>query len=107
MCFRQKSRRITFIAKPSRLPVALQGGITGTAYVFDSYQNLITAPLPVSFELSSKSSQTQTRTMETRNGAAWTQMDRHRTRQKISLLHALAMFRALALSARCPVIPVA
>lgn len=71
----KKPADLTFIAKPSRLPVALHGGITGTAYVFDSYQNLITTPMPVSFELSSTSSPGQTRTVETRNGAAWTQMD--------------------------------
>jgi hypothetical protein len=71
----KKPADLTFIAKPSRLPVALRGGITGTAYVFDSYQNLITTPLPVSFELSSKSSQPQTRVVETSFGAAWVQMD--------------------------------
>jgi hypothetical protein len=71
----KKPAEITFIAKPSRIPVALHGGITATAYVFDSYQNLITSPLPVSFELSSTLSPAQTRTIETRNGAAWTQMD--------------------------------
>jgi hypothetical protein len=71
----RKPADLTFIAKPSRLPVALRGGITGTAYVFDSYQNLIVAPLTVSFELSSKSSPVQTRTIETHYGAAWTQMD--------------------------------
>ena len=71
----KKPADLTFIAKPSRLPVALHDGITGTAYVFDSYQNLITTPMQVSFELSSPSSPGQTRTVETRNGAAWTQLD--------------------------------
>ncbi len=70
-----KPADLTFIAKPSRLPVALQGGITGAAYVFDSYRNLITKPESVSFELSNPSSPTQTRIVQTRNGAAWTQMD--------------------------------
>lgn len=70
-----KPANLTFIAKPSRLPVALHGGITGTAYVFDSYQNLITTPLKVSFELSSPSSAGQTRSVETRYGAASTEMD--------------------------------
>jgi hypothetical protein len=70
-----KPADLTFIAKPSRLPVALQGGITGAAYVFDSYRNLITKPESVSFELSNPSSSTQTHVVETRNGAAWTQMD--------------------------------
>jgi hypothetical protein len=70
-----KPADLTFIAKPSRLPVALQGGITGAAYVFDSYRNLITKPESVSFELSNPSSPTQTHVVQTRNGAAWTQMD--------------------------------
>lgn len=70
-----KPSNLTFIAKPSRLQVALQGGITGTAYVFDSYGNLITKPLEISFELSDPAAATQRRIVETRNGAAWTEMD--------------------------------
>ena len=71
----QKPSDITFIAKPSRLPVALHNAITGSAYVFDSYGNLITNPMQVSFQLANQGSAPQTRTVETRNGAAWTQMD--------------------------------
>jgi hypothetical protein len=63
---------ISFIAKPSRLPVGLQNGITGAVYVFDSYRNLITSPTPVSFQLSVASAATETRTETTRQGAAWT-----------------------------------
>ena len=70
-----KPADVTFLARPSRLPVGLHGGITGAAYVFDSYQNMVTTPMPVTFELSSPKGATQTRTVETRNGAAWTEMD--------------------------------
>lgn len=66
---------VTFMAKPSRLSVAQPNAITGSAYVFDSYQNLITRPLQVVFELSNPSASTQTHTAETQNGAAWTEMD--------------------------------
>jgi hypothetical protein len=66
---------LTFLARPSRLPVGLQGGITGAAYVFDAYHNLIDTPASVSFELSSPAGETQKRTVETKNGAAWTEMD--------------------------------
>jgi len=66
---------VTFLARPSRLPVKLQGGITGAAYVFDSYHNLITASKPVTFELSGPKGGTQTRTVQSRNGAAWVEMD--------------------------------
>ncbi len=71
----EKPADLTFIAKPSRLPVALQGAITGAAYVFDSYGNLITKPQSVSFELSNPSSPPQTHVVQTRDGAAWTQMN--------------------------------
>jgi hypothetical protein len=71
----QKPSDLTFIAKPSRLPVALHNAITGSAYVFDAYGNLITKPMQISFQLSNPGSAPQTRTVETRNGAAWTQMD--------------------------------
>ena len=66
---------LSFLAKPSRLPVSLHDGISGAVYVFDAYQNLITAPTPVSFQLSGASGITQTRTVETREGRAWIQMD--------------------------------
>ncbi len=66
---------LSFLAKPSRLSVGLHNGISGAVYVFDAYHNLITAPLPVSFELSPPSGTAQDRTMVTQNGAAWTEMD--------------------------------
>jgi len=66
---------LTFLARPSRLPVNLHSGITGAAYVFDAYHNLIDTPASVSFELSSPAGATQKRTVETRDGAAWTEMD--------------------------------
>lgn len=66
---------LSFLARPSRLPVGLRDGITGAVYVFDAYKNLITAPEPVNFELSSPAEPAQTRTVITRDGAAWTEMD--------------------------------
>jgi hypothetical protein len=70
-----KPADLTFLARPSRLPVGLHDGITGAVYVFDAYGNLITAPVPVNFELSSPAGAAQTRTVITHDGAAWTEMD--------------------------------
>jgi hypothetical protein len=70
-----KPAALSFLARPSRISVSLHNGITGAVYVFDAYQNLITAPMPVSFQLSGTASAPQTRTVNTRDGAAWTQMD--------------------------------
>ncbi|HEY1576128.1 MAG TPA: hypothetical protein VGF82_03540 [Terracidiphilus sp.] len=66
---------LSFLAKPSRLPVSLHDGISGAVYVFDAYQNLVHTPTQVSFQLSGASGVAQTRTVMTRNGSAWTQMD--------------------------------
>jgi hypothetical protein len=66
---------LSFIAVPSRVPVGLHDGINGTVYVFDTYRNLFTAPLPVSFALSGISGAPQSRTVTTRYGVAWTAID--------------------------------
>ena len=67
--------KLSFIAGPSRLPVGMQQAITGDVYVFDTYRNLIVAPLPVSFELTSPSAAARSRVVTTHDGAAWTAMD--------------------------------
>jgi hypothetical protein len=66
---------LSFLAKPSRLPVDLHDGISGVVYVFDKFQNLVLAPAPVSFQLSGVADASQTRTALTRNGVAWTKMN--------------------------------
>jgi len=66
---------LSFIAKPSRLPVDLHDGISGVAYVFDTFQNLVLQPTQVSFQLSGVAGAPQMRTVTTRNGVAWTKMD--------------------------------
>lgn len=71
----KKPAEVNFLARPSRLQVDQRGGITGAAYVFDSYHNLITDPTQVAFELSNPSGASQKRVATTRLGAAWTQMD--------------------------------
>jgi DNA-binding transcriptional regulator YdaS (Cro superfamily) len=70
-----KAAALSFLAKPSRLPVGQRKGISGAVFVFDAYQNLVTAPLPVSFELSNQLGATQARTVVSRDGSAWTEMD--------------------------------
>ncbi len=66
---------MSFLARPSRLPVGMHDGITGAVYVFDTYQNLIVAPTQVFFELSNPSGTEQKRSVMSRSGAAWTTMD--------------------------------
>ncbi|KAA6461300.1 hypothetical protein DYQ86_12580 [Acidobacteria bacterium AB60] len=66
---------VSFLARPSRLPVGLRDGITGAVYLFDSYQNLVTKPTTVDFQLSTPGSAAQNRNITTRDGAAWIAVD--------------------------------
>lgn len=66
---------LSFLAKPSRLPVDVRDGISGVVYVFDTFQNLVLAPTPVSFQLSGVAGAEQMRTAITHNGVAWTKMN--------------------------------
>lgn len=70
-----KPDRISFLAAPSRVPVGLHNGISGSAYIFDAYRNLITAPVPVSFQLTGLAAPAQNRTVTSSNGLAWTEID--------------------------------
>src|SRR5262249_40152225 len=45
-------QQLNFLARPSRVPVARPGVISGLAVVFDKYQNLVLDPVPVTFSLS-------------------------------------------------------
>lgn len=70
-----KPTGLSLLVRPSRLPVGLHDGITGALYIFDAYHNLITAPTHISFELSGPSGGAQQRSMDTKDGSAWTSMD--------------------------------
>lgn len=69
-----KPTDIAFLARPSRVPVAKPGVITGVAFVFDEYKNLVVAPTPVKFDLTVQGT-TETRTDTSKYGIAWTKMD--------------------------------
>lgn len=71
-----QAAKVSFLAEPSRLPVGIHDGISGAAFVFDAYRNLITTPEQVTFQLAGDSGDAvQTKTVTTHDGAAWTQMD--------------------------------
>jgi hypothetical protein len=66
---------LSFFARPSRLPVALPQSVSGVVYVFDSFHNLILAPLPVSFQLGVVGGNPQSTTVQTRKGVAWIKLN--------------------------------
>ncbi len=66
---------LSFLARPSRLPVGLHDGIGGVAYVFDAYHNLVLQSLPVNFQLTVPNIASESRTIDSHLGVAWIQMD--------------------------------
>jgi hypothetical protein len=66
---------VSFLAKPSRLPVNLPEGISGVAFVFDVFNNLVLKPSPVTFKVSDVGGAAQTRSAATRYGIAWVKMN--------------------------------
>src|SRR5207248_5244572 len=42
---------LNFLARPSRVPVARPNVVSGVAFVFDDYRNLVLAPTEVKFSL--------------------------------------------------------
>ncbi len=65
---------IAFLARPSRVPANTPNVISGTALLFDKYQNLVLQPQPVKFELS-VDGQSVSRTEMTKYGVAFTKLD--------------------------------
>lgn len=66
---------ISFLARPSRVPVAQHDVISGVAFIFDDYKNLTTAPTEVTFDLAVGDSSPITRRVQSRDGVAWTKLD--------------------------------
>jgi len=66
---------LSFMARPSRLPVGLKDGISGTVYPFDKFHNLVVQPQPLTFRLSTPQGPAITRMVDSHNGVAWVQLD--------------------------------
>ena len=61
---------LSFLARPSRVPVARPDAISGMAFVFDKYRNLVLQSVPVNFSLS-VNGQGVSRSINTNQGLAW------------------------------------
>ncbi len=70
--------RMSFLARPSRLPVAVNNGISGVVYPFDKFHNLIVQPGSVTFTFSVAGAPPETHTVTSKNGVAWIRLDSSR-----------------------------
>jgi hypothetical protein len=67
--------RLSFIAHPSRAPVAQKDSLTGAVYAFDAYNNLVLQPLQVTFKLSQAQHVVAERQAVSRGGVAAVSLD--------------------------------
>ena len=67
--------QIAFLAHPSRVPTNAGSAVSGTAFLFDRFQNLVLAPTPVSFRLSLEGASVAERSVTAKNGVAWVRLD--------------------------------
>jgi hypothetical protein len=65
-----KPEQLSFLARPSRVPVNRPGVISGVAFVFDKNRNLVLQPTPVEFSLSVGGSGAK-QAVKSSNGIAW------------------------------------
>ena len=65
-----KAENLNFLARPSRVPVNKPGVISGVAFVFDKYENLVLDPTKVDFSLSVGSAHAE-HGATSNNGVAW------------------------------------
>jgi hypothetical protein len=62
---------LVFLLHPSRVPVAQGDAVSGVAFPFDRYHNLILTPLTVDFQMTAKDSSLWSRSVRAQNGVAW------------------------------------
>jgi hypothetical protein len=62
---------LTFLVHPSRAPVGVNDVISGVAFPFDQFHNLVLAPATAQFELTTKGSAPTSRNVQTHDGIAW------------------------------------
>jgi len=65
---------VAFLARPSRVPADTHDVVSGTAFLFDPYQNLVMTPQPVKFDLS-VAGQSITRSETSKDGVAFVKLD--------------------------------
>jgi hypothetical protein len=67
--------RIAFVAHPSRVSANASGEMTGTAFLFDRFANLVPDSTAVRFRLALDGSPDEDRNVTAKDGVAWVQMN--------------------------------
>ncbi len=62
---------MSFLVHPSRVPVSLGDSISGVAFPFDRFHNLVLSPVTINFQLFQANTSLLSRPVRTQNGVAW------------------------------------
>lgn len=66
-----KPAGLAFIVHPSRVPVGRSDALSGVAFTFDQFRNLVLTPATINFQLIAGDKSLFSRPVRTQNGAAW------------------------------------
>jgi hypothetical protein len=66
-----KAVNLTFLVHPSRAPVGQNDVVSGVAFPFDEFRNLVLAPAAVDFQLTANGASPVSHHVPTQNGVAW------------------------------------
>jgi hypothetical protein len=66
-----KPASLTFLVHPSRVPVGQGDAVSGVAFPFDQFRNLVLSPVSINFQLSAGDKSLFSRPVRTENGVAW------------------------------------
>jgi len=66
-----KPASLTFLVHPSRVPVSREDAVSGVAFPFDKFHNLVLASQTVTFQLTDGTASVFSRQAQTQNGVAW------------------------------------
>jgi hypothetical protein len=66
-----KPASLTFLVHPSRVPVGQGDAVSGVAFPFDQFRNMVLTPVTVTFQLSAGNTPLFSRPVRTQGGVAW------------------------------------
>ena len=85
---------LSFLVHPSRVPAGLGEAVSGVAFPFDQYHNLVLDPVTVKFQLSAGNTSLLSRAVRTQNGAAWFRTNSGKSAGKLEVVATLGTVSA-------------
>jgi len=89
-----KPASLTFLVHPSRVPVSQQDAVSGVAFPFDQFHNLVLTPETINFQLPAGNGSLFNRSVPTQAGVAWFRTSSGKSAGALQVVAALDDFNA-------------